>query len=198
MHATRLRNLMRMRTSLRSILPANRGSVLPCKPESSRMGDPLTDEVALKRDCEKAFLDADEGRKGYLSPEDYKVAVISLLGYKPSKYEIAAVFKADQSNHELPNESFKLDKAAFVTLMLGRMTQQDADELIRQIFLSFDAHCQGFVTLENCKQAFKQVAPHVKDAQVELFFAEVDSNGDGRVSYRDFDIMMKYFRLFSI
>ena len=161
------------------------------------MGDPLTDEAALKKDCEKAFRDADEGQKGYISPEDYKVAVISLLGYKPSKYEIAAVFQVGQSNRELLNESFKLDKAAFVTLMLGRMIQQDTDELIRQVFLSFDAHCQGFVTLENCKQAFKQVAPHIKDAQVELFFAEVDSNGDGRVSYRDFDIMIKYFQLFS-
>ena len=156
------------------------------------MGDP-SDEAALKRDCERAFRDADEGQKGYLSPEDYKVAVISLLGYKPSKYEIEAVFKAQQSDQELPNE---LDRAAFVTLMHGRMTQQDADELIRQIFLSFDAHCQGFVTLENCKQAFKQVAPHIRGAQAELFFAEVDSNGDGRVSYRDFDIMMKHFWLF--
>lgn len=160
------------------------------------MGDSLTDEAALKRDCERAFRDADEGQKGYLSPEDYKVAVVSLLGYKPSKYEIETVFKAQQSDQKLPKESFKLDKAAFVTLMYGRMTQQDSDELIRQIFLSFDAHCQGFVTLENCKQAFRQVAPHIRDAQVELFFAEVDSNGDGRVSYRDFDIMMKHFRLF--
>jgi len=164
------------------------------------MGDVLKEEEALRRDCEKAFQDADEEQKGFLSPEDYKVAVVSLLGYKPSKYEIGAVFKPLHS-HELPTElgrsQLGLDKASFVMLMLRRVNQQDTNELIRQVFLSFDVHCQGFISLENCKQAFKHVSPHIQNALIELFCAEVDSNTDGRVSYRDFEVMMKHFQLFS-
>ena len=163
------------------------------------MGDLLKEE-ALRRDCEKAFQDADEEQKGFLTAEDYKVAVVSLLGYKPSKYEIGAVFKPLNS-HLLPTEPGRpqlgLDKASFVMLMLRRLKQQDTNELIRQMFLSLDVCCQGFISLQNCKQAFKQVSPHFQDALIELFFAEVDSNGDGRVSYRDFEIMMKHFQLFS-
>ena len=45
------------------------------------MGDLLKEEEALRRHCEKAFQDADEDKKGFLTVEDYKVAVVSLLGY---------------------------------------------------------------------------------------------------------------------
>ena len=65
------------------------------------------------------------------------------------------------------------------------------------MFLSFDVHCRGFVTLEDCKAAFQSVAPHVSQEVLEGFFAEVDSNSDGRVTYRDFELMMKHFQLVS-
>ncbi|KAF7252015.1 EF-hand calcium-binding domain-containing protein 11 [Varanus komodoensis] len=39
----------------------------------------------LRKRWIKAFEASDEGNKGYLSREDYKVAVVMLFGYKPSK-----------------------------------------------------------------------------------------------------------------
>lgn len=149
------------------------------------------EEAVIRRDCEIAFRDADTEQKGYLTPEDYKVAVVSLLGYKPSKYEVGSVWKTHcQQGAGLPRETFQ-------GLMLERMKQQDHNELIRQIFLTFDSHCQGFITLENCRSTFKQVVPHMDSTQIEAFFAEVDSNSDGRVSYRDFELMMKHFLIAS-
>ena len=53
------------------------------------------------------------------------------------------------------------------------------------------------MTLEDCKQAFKSVAPRMSSEVVEGFFSEVDSNCDGRVTYRDFELMMKHFQLVS-
>ena len=53
------------------------------------------------------------------------------------------------------------------------------------------------MTLEDCRAAFKSVAPHVSDEVLEGFFSEVDSNSDGRVTYRDFELMMKHFQLIS-
>ena len=88
------------------------------------------EECSLRRDCEKAFHDADEGGRGSLSPEDYKVAVISLMGYKPSKYELATIWKQHAIEGE---ESQRLSRAAFVEIMLGRLKQQAADDLIRQV-----------------------------------------------------------------
>lgn len=91
--------------------------------------------LSLKTDCEKAFRDADEDGKGYLSPEDFKVAVISLMGYKPSKYELASCWKLHCQHTAEGEEPRGLSKAAFVELMLGRLQQQDTDELIRQVGL---------------------------------------------------------------
>lgn len=149
-----------------------------------------------RRDGEKAFEAADEGRKGYLSREDYKVAVISLLGYKPSKYELNSVWKT----HCLGREGAEgaelcqgLSKTAFLQIMQER--EQDKDDLIRQVFLTFDPHGRGFVTLEACRKAFEEVAAHVAEEEVEAMFSEVDGNCDGRVSYRDFELIMKHFQL---
>ena len=36
----------------------------------------------------QAFYEADDGQKGWLSAEDYKVGVVMLLGYKPSKVNL--------------------------------------------------------------------------------------------------------------
>ena len=39
----------------------------------------------------QAFYEADDGQKGWLSAEDYKVGVVMLLGYKPSKVKLHVV-----------------------------------------------------------------------------------------------------------
>ena len=64
----------------------------------------------------------------------------------------------------------------------------------RQVFLTFDARCQGFITEDDCARAFQQVVPHMAAQRVPGLFREVDRNGDGRVSYRDFELMMQHFQ----
>ena len=150
--------------------------------------------ATARRDCERAYDAADESQKGYLTPEDYKVGVLSLLGYKPSKYEIATVWRT-HCTHDSPNHGPEgLQKDEFISLMAQRLEEQDADEVTRQVFLTFDARCQGFITEQDCVRAFQQVAPHLAKERIPLFFKEVDLNGDGRVSYRDFELMMKQFQ----
>lgn len=141
------------------------------------------DERRMRKDCEEAFTAADEEKKGYLTPEDYKVAILSLFGYKPSKYEVTAVWRENCVNSGLAKDKF-------VSLAVQRMNQQDKDEMARQIFLAFDVHCQGFLTERECLRAFQSVAPNLAKSRVPAVFREVDQNGDGRVSYRDFQLMM--------
>ena len=147
----------------------------------------LKEEGSQLLACEKAFQFADGERKGYLTEEDYKTAVISLFGYKPSKYEVDAVW----SKH-CPDTSAGLVKKVFTDLMLSRLKLQDTDDLIHQIFVSFDRQSRGFISLQDCKDAFRQIAPRVEEHRIERVFSEADSNMDGRVSYRDFELMVKH------
>lgn len=140
----------------------------------------------LQRLIAKVFQSADEEGKGHLTEEDYKVAVIQLLGYKPSKHEIENVWR------EVGSEGEGLTLKQFTDLLLPRLLQRDSSEVIRQMFLAFDRFCHGFISLDDCRAAFKKIVPHMSDKRVESFFQEIDTDLDGRVSYRDFELMTKY------
>ena len=144
-----------------------------------------------------AFTIADASRKGFLTRKDYKVAVTALLGYKPSKYETDKLLSEHGKDQPLtdggvvkgiPFETFK-------SLMLPRMYQRDNDEMIRQIFLAMDVQCRGFLTLQEVTQAFHEVIPTMPQDQVKQFFKEIDMDEDGRISYKDFELMMKQQKL---
>ena len=147
------------------------------------------EEARVRRDCDAAFEAADEGGKGHLTEEDYKVAILSLFGYKPSKNEVRAVWR------DMPSRSGgsqgRLTKQQFVSLAAERIKQLDKEALARQVFLAFDVSCRGFLQREDCVRAFRSVAPRLATDRVPDLFREVDWNEDGRVSYRDFEIMMR-------
>nr|XP_054759888.1 EF-hand calcium-binding domain-containing protein 11-like [Lytechinus pictus] len=133
---------------------------------------------------EGIFQDVDEDNKGFLSREDVKVAVIRLFGYKPSKFEVDELMK----NIDGPGMTLNEFKSA----MKPKLAAQDPDEKIRQIFVAFDSKCRGFLTLEDVEKACKLVAPKIQPHHIQKAFSELDGDGDGRVSYRDFEFMMMY------
>lgn len=136
-----------------------------------------------------AFYECDAKHKGFLTREDFKVAVVSLFGYKPSKYEVDEFYG---SSGEEGSSGMVLER--FLDLMSAKVAVQDEEEEIRQSFLAFDAQCRGFLTLEDLRKAVSLSAPHLPGHVVESAFREVDRDGDGRVSYKDFEFMMKYNR----
>lgn len=107
--------------------------------------------VDLQKKVATVFASADEDNKGFLTKGDYKVAIIQLFGYKPSKHEIATAWK-----EVWPEEGLILK--SFTDLMLPRLQQQDTSERVRQTFMAFDRFCHGFISLEDCKSAFAKVS----------------------------------------
>ncbi|KAK2147295.1 hypothetical protein LSH36_561g02071 [Paralvinella palmiformis] len=145
---------------------------------------------AERKTISSVFYECDLGHKGYLDKEDVKMAVLSLFGYKPSKVEVNQLF---QDHSKLIGDSCQgIQLENFTGAMTCKLLVQDEDDLIRQTFLVFDSQCRGFLTLDDLKKAFAQVAPHLSLSVIESAFREVDRDGDGRVSYKDFEFMMKY------
>lgn len=106
----------------------------------------------MQRRISGVFESADEGKKGYLSKRDYKVAIIQLFGYKPSKYEINTSWREKAGEDETG-----LNLEAFTELVLPRLQAQDSSEKVRQTFMAFDRFSHGFISLEDCKDAFAKV-----------------------------------------
>ncbi len=138
--------------------------------------------------CERAFKNASEGQDR-LTPEDYKVAVLELLGYKPSKYEVSMVWERCVGVAPSFSPGLKLD--TFVAIMSERLQQRDQSELIREVFLTMDTSQRGFLTESDCLDAFEHVVPSLRKEVARDMFREADCNNDGRISYKDFEIMMK-------
>ncbi|XP_074854862.1 EF-hand calcium-binding domain-containing protein 11 [Carettochelys insculpta] len=105
----------------------------------------------------RVFEACDEDKKGYLSREDFKVAVVMLFGYKPSKMEMDSVMASVQQK----NSGILLEE--FLKLMNAKKAAQLHRSEIRQIFTAFDMQCRGFLTLEDFKRAFNSVAPKLPE-----------------------------------
>ncbi len=166
----------------------------PCAPSHARAPLEFMAEVlesfSLKKYCTEAFQNALSNERGTLTKEDYKVAIVDLLGYKPSKYELDSVWTECVGCHD-KEEAEGMDEVTFTALMTKRLVQKDIDEWIRQMFVSFDVHLNGFITLESCRRVFHEIAPLIKPSQIEKWFQVVDIDSDGRVTFRDFELMVK-------
>ncbi|XP_003787028.2 EF-hand calcium-binding domain-containing protein 11 [Otolemur garnettii] len=134
----------------------------------------------------EVFKACDEDNKGYLSREDFKVAVVMLFGYKPSKIEVDSVMSSIN-----PSTSGILLEG-FLNIVRKKKEAQVYRNEIRHIFTAFDVHYRGFLTLEDFKKAFKLVAPKLPERTVLEVFREVDRDSDGHVSFRDFEYAMNY------
>ncbi|KAH3844952.1 EF-hand calcium-binding domain-containing protein 11-like [Dreissena polymorpha] len=145
------------------------------------------EDVAL---IQRVFHTNDEGKKGYLTRVDLKVAVVELLGYKPAKFEVNQIF--EKYAVEVAEDIQGLHLEGFTSCMCAKLAGQDEDDEIRHTFMALDAQCRGFLTLEEVKKAFSSVAPHVPEQVIHSAFREIDQDGDGRVSFKDFQFLMKY------
>lgn len=162
----------------------------------------------------ETFHNADEEGKGFLTSEDVKVAFVSLFGYKPSKNEVeqlmgktqtaistvSGLSHSDQLTSTKPKvfggEQVSNHKGMslehFTEIAKKKILAEDDNDEIRQMFIAFDAMCRGFITLDVTKNIFQHVAPFLDSVTVEKLFCEADMDRDGRVSYRDFEFIMKY------
>ncbi|XP_067584212.1 EF-hand calcium-binding domain-containing protein 11 isoform X7 [Pseudorca crassidens] len=140
----------------------------------------------------EVFKACDEENKGYLSREDFKIAVVMLFGYKPSKIEADSVMSSVD-----PNTSGILLKE-FLDIVRKKKEAQLYRNEIRHIFTAFDRHYHGYLTLEDFKKAFKQVAPKLSERIILEVFREVDQDSDGHVSFKDFEYAMNYGQKFKL
>jgi len=140
-----------------------------------------------RQDIEKLFRECDRKGKGYLDREDIKVASIRLYGLKMNKYNIERLFSS------VPNRTRPgLTLEEFIEFVQNYDRQIDREDENRETFLTLDRTCKGFLTKDDFVRAFERVNIKLSADTIEAAFRQLDADGDGRVSYRDFDFMMNY------
>ena len=134
-----------------------------------------------RADLLRAFREADERKTDALDANDLHVAHVSLFGYEPSSDEI----------ERWMNGRATVDFEAFALTLGPRYAARHREGDARQVFLAMDATCRGFLVVDDLRKAFRAFAPRLASKDVEWMFGEVDGDGDGRVSYRDFLLMIQ-------
>lgn len=136
------------------------------------------------QNLKKAFIFADQGGKGYLTKNDFKVAYIALWGYKPSKYEITVI-----------KENWPFDKKCvnfelFCNLMADKYRFQSQESKISQTFIAMDNEYRGYITLENYLKAVEKIAPFMDKTLATKYFFEIDKEKKGKINYQEFENLM--------
>ena len=139
----------------------------------------------------QAFHKYAASSKDGLSRREFKLAMLYLQGYKPAKVRIPALpCHVHASKFEMqryfPDRDRPMSLTQFELIARGALSAaQPADEL-KLIFLAFDRHGRGFISLEDMLAAARDVAPGLGVATLRQAFEELDPDRDGRVSYSDF------------
>ena len=84
-----------------------------------------------------------------------------------------------------PN-AFRVDHSQFHQALASHLRFRDPGSDVRLAFQALDRSCCGFLTLPDFISAAQAVAPHLAPGVLAEAFAEVDRDGDGRVSFRQF------------
>ena len=140
-------------------------------------------------DLAKIFAFCDKEGKQYLNINDIKMAFVVAFGRKPTKFELRDLMQ-DETGENLNATKLKYDE--FEGIFARACRKVDENEEIRNVFSAFDTHCRGLLTEGDLIAAFRKAAPHLKEHSVREVLRELDSDSDGRLSFRDFDFVMKY------
>jgi len=160
----------------------------------------------LELHVREALTMLDEDGDGTLTEHDLRCAFIYLLGYTPSKLEVRSLMERESAREKgkSANERAKdgvvgsdvggggvgLSMERGIDLLCQRLTRQHPTEFFQQLFTAIDTHNRGFLVCEDFVRLCRHFAPALDVSVLNSLFSVVDVDGNGKVSYREFEAVM--------
>jgi len=134
-----------------------------------------------------AFQLLDLNGDGKLSRDELIVGYQKILGLQHAEEEVDAIMRAVDNNN-----SGTIDYTEFVMATMNRQKMLSKERL-EAVFKLFDKDGNGYLTADELKEIFNP--GNVKEIDDKVWtdlINEVDQNGDGKISYKEFkDMMLK-------
>jgi len=132
----------------------------------------------------EAFNEFDKDGSGSISTNEL-VGVMRSIGQNPTEDEILElVLEADT------NGDGTIDFEEFLEMMKKKSSEEDQMEDLRHAFKMFDGDGDGFISLAELRRVTTTLGQALTDEEVDMFMAEADLNGDGKLDYDEFVKMM--------
>jgi Ca2+-binding EF-hand superfamily protein len=112
-------------------------------------------------------------------------AVMKKLGQNPSEGELIEMINSVDDNGD--NE---IDFGEFLILMKSRIGERDPEKELRDAFAVFDSDGSGCIDRKELKRLMKKLGQALTEAELDAMMDEVDTNGDGEISFEEFKAMM--------
>ena len=113
--------------------------------------------------------------------------VMGELGEQPNDEELEDMIRAVDLNGD-----GEIDFEEFISLMRLRMDerQRDPEEDLRDAFNMFDSDRSGFIDRDEVRALMKKLAQALTEEEIDAIMEEVDTDGDGEISFQEFRAMM--------
>ena len=112
--------------------------------------------------------------------------VMRKLGQDPSEEDLIEMIASVDDNGD--NE---IDFSEFLILMKSRIGKRDQDEELREAFAVFDTDGSGAIDRKELKRLMKKLGQALTEAEIDAMMDEVDTNGDGEISFEEFKALMQ-------
>ena len=132
------------------------------------------------REVNDVFNMMDSNKDGFLDPDDIRITM-NTLGFEFNQQEIQRlIMELD------PQNTGKIDLAAFSELIKQKMTEKDHIEEIQMAFQMIDTEKKGKITFSDLKKVAKELGETISDQELHEMINEADADNDGEISFEEF------------
>lgn len=136
-----------------------------------------------KEDLMRTFKAFDKNNDGYLTQDELVEGYTKVYGAKDAETMAKKIMQEVDTN-----KSGKVDYTEFVVAAMNKQTLNSKEKL-EKAFEAFDQDGNGFITVEELKKVLDEKSQVSDDAWTQII-REVDANGDGKISLKEFKDMM--------
>ncbi|XP_030339561.1 calcium-binding protein 2-like isoform X1 [Strigops habroptila] len=169
---------------------AGRGPGTPMRPPPKRTPPSSTPCSARSGSCHRrSWMEFDTDQDGYISYKDLG-ACMRTLGYMPTEMELIEI-----SQHIKMRMGGRVDFEDFVQMMGPKLREETAHMVgVRELkiaFREFDMNGDGEISSTEMRAAIAALlGEQLKAHEVDEILQDVDLNGDGRVDFDEFVMML--------
>merc|ERR1712002_234038 len=149
--------------------------------EGAMGGDYVPAEVTLFQD---AFSHFDKSNSGIL-PTKVLGQLLRFVGENPSDAEVQDLMNEVDTGS---TGSFKFPN--FLSMMLRKIDEINAEAEIREAFKVFDSNGDGFINRQELGFVMENLGENMENEEIESLIDEIDIDGDGQINYEEFYTMM--------
>ena len=136
-----------------------------------------------QKDYRQTFDMFDNNKSGKIDKKELG-NVMRQLGKNPSETDLETLVKEVDADGD-----GEIDFNEFLTMM-AESENSEIDE-IKTAFAIFDKDGNGYISKDELKAVMVSLGERVTDADIDIMMKGADQNGDGKVSFDEFTVMMR-------